>query len=287
MGARERHPRQTGVLPRGSGGHAAKVSFSGDLAEYYARYRRGFGPHALEFVVARLGVGPQDLVVDLGCGTGQLALPLSFRVRRVLAIDAEPDMLVHGRRAAQTSGAAVSWMLGSDADVPALPNLLGAGAVTVTISNAIHLMDSERLFRSLNVILPPGGSVAVIASGTPLWLHDRPWSVALRTFVESRFGLTAPNPSSCGTDEPSRRRYAHELTTAGFDTDDDHLDFHEAVTADWIFGHVMSAMPSARRPPRDKRPDLAAALHTALRSAQPDGDFVEDVRLAVLVARRR
>jgi ubiquinone/menaquinone biosynthesis C-methylase UbiE len=262
------------------------VSFSGDIADYYATHRRGFAPRALEFVVARLGVGPADLVVDLGCGTGQLALPLSSRVRRVLAIDPEPDMLAHGYRHAQNSRAAVSWMLGTDAEIPGLADLLGDGAVAaVTISNAIHLMDTDQLFRSLTVILRPGASVAVIANGTPIWLQDRPWSVALREFLQRRFGLA--NPGSCGTDESTRRRYAAELATAGFHTDDDHLDFSEIVTSEWIFGHVMSAMPPARLPPRAERPQLAEAMHAALRSAQPDGDFVEDVRLAVLVARRR
>jgi SAM-dependent methyltransferase len=59
-------------------------SFSGDIADHYASFRRGFALSALDLVVARLGVGPDDLVVDLGCGTGQLALPLSSRVRHVL-----------------------------------------------------------------------------------------------------------------------------------------------------------------------------------------------------------
>lgn len=239
----------------------------------------------MDFVVARLGVGSDDLVVDLGCGTGQFALPLSSRVRHVLAIDPEPDMLAHGHRLARTTGAPVSWMIGTDADIPTLPSLLGDGAVAaVTISNAIHLMDSGQLFQSLSTILSPGGSVAVIANGTPIWLQDRPWTVALRDFLASRFGLT--HPGTCGTDAHARRRYAAELTAAGFTTHDDHLDFAEPVTAEWIFGHVMSAIPTAQLPPRDERPRLAAAMHTALRSAQPDGDFIEDIRLAVLVARR-
>lgn len=260
------------------------MSFSGEVADYYASFRRGFAPAALDFVVARLGVEPDDLVVDLGCGTGQLALPLSSRVRHVLAIDPEPDMLARGYRLGQNIGASVSWMIGTDTDVPALPNLLGEGAVAaVTVANAIHLMDSGPLFQSLHAILPPGGSVAVIAHGTPIWLQGRPWSRALRGFLAERLGLTGSG--TCGTDEPARHRYAAELTAAGFTTADDHLDFTEAVTAEWIFGHVMSALPQL--PSRDERRDLAAAMHAALRSAQPEGDFVEDIRVAVLVARRR
>lgn len=267
--------------------HAGGVSFfSGDVADYYARFRRGFAGPALDFVAARLGAGRDDLVVDLGCGTGQLALPLSLRVRHVLAIDPEPDMLAHGYRLARDRGGSMSWMIGTDADVSTLPTLLGEGAVAaVTISNAIHLMDSRPLFGSLSTILPPGGTVAVIANGTPIWLQDRPWSVALRGFLSERLG-GGGGSGGCGTDQPARRQYAAELAAAGFVTTDDHLDFSEAVTAEWIFGNVMSAMPAALLPSVDERPHFAAAMEAALRSAQPDGDFVEDIRLAVLIGRR-
>jgi SAM-dependent methyltransferase len=101
------------------------MEFSGDVVDHYARFRRGYPQPALMFVVDRLQVGPDDLVVDLGCGTGQLALPLAGRVRHVLGIDPAPDMLA--RAAAQRDGVrAVSWMLGSDADVASLPDLLGS-----------------------------------------------------------------------------------------------------------------------------------------------------------------
>jgi ubiquinone/menaquinone biosynthesis C-methylase UbiE len=127
-------------------------------------------PPALEFVVDRLGVSSRDLVVDLGCGTGQLAIPLAERVRHVLGIDPEPDMLAHARQAARACGVpgSTSWLLGSDADVPTLPRLLGDGAIAaLTISNAVHLMDTRTLFPALAGLLTPGSTVAVIANGSP------------------------------------------------------------------------------------------------------------------------
>lgn len=260
------------------------VSFSGDVADYYVDFRRGFADPALSFVADRLAVGPEDLVVDLGCGTGQLALPLASRVRHVLGIDPESDMLAHARRAAHTQGmhAATSWMLGSDADVPSLIHLLGPAAVgAVTISNAIHLMDSTELFHRLRGVLAPGGSVAVIANGSPIWLQGSAWSRALREFLQHRFEISTS--SACGTDEATRHRYREELAAEGFVTDDQHVDVSEPVSFDWIVGNVLSSIPASWLPSHEERPGFARDLRAALRSAQPDGGFVEDVRLAVLV----
>jgi trans-aconitate methyltransferase len=261
--------------------------FSGEAADHYARYRRGYPPAALEFVLDRLGVCSGDLVVDLGCGTGQLAIPLAGRVRHVLGIDPEPDMLAHARQAAQACAVphSTSWLLGSDADIPTLPRLLGHGAIAaLTISNAVHLMDTSTLFPALAAILTPGATVAVIANGSPLWIQDSAWSQALRRFLQDRFASTSA--PACGTDAVTRARYRAELEHAGFITDESHLDRSEPVSLEWIVGSLLSATPAHLLPAAEDRAAFTADIEATLRAAQPTGAFIEDVRLAVLVGRR-
>ncbi len=262
------------------------MSFAGEIAEYYARFRRGYPPAALDFLVDALGVGADDLIIDLGCGSGQLTIPLAARVRHVLGVDPEPDMLVHARAAARHHEVrAVSWMLGADDDVPAVRGLLGAGAVAaVTVSNAIHFTDSARLFSDLRDVLAPGGAVAVIANGTPVWLQDRPWSRALRRFLEQHFATTI-GATACATDETSRRRYREELEAAGFVATEQHTTYRDPVGFGWLAGHLYSTLPRGWLPAQEDRPRFEQQLHDALRSAQPDGDFEEDVRVAVLLGR--
>src|SRR5215510_8310714 len=102
-----------------------ELGFGGEVAAYYARYRRGY-PHAVvDALVEALALTSDDLVVDLGCGTGQLSLPVAERVGAVAGMDPEPDMLVLARREAERRGAAnASWLLGADSDLPALGALL-------------------------------------------------------------------------------------------------------------------------------------------------------------------
>ncbi len=190
------------------------MGFGGEVAGFYQRYRRGYPAEVIDGLVEAFGLTLDDVVVDLGCGTGQLALPLAERVRTVIGMDPEPDMLAEARRVA-ADRSNLSWMVGSDADVSMLGILLGKDSLgAVTIGQALHWMDHDRLFQALRPLLRPGGGVAVVTNGTPLWLQDSDWSRALRRHLE--LWLDSEVTATCGTDEDSRTRYADSLAAAGF-----------------------------------------------------------------------
>jgi len=100
--------------------------FRGEVADLYHRYRHGYPAAVLDAISDAFALGAGDIVVDLGCGTGQLTVPMASRVRAVLGVDPEPDMLVRARLAASEQGIAnISWMIGADSALPALGALLG------------------------------------------------------------------------------------------------------------------------------------------------------------------
>jgi ubiquinone/menaquinone biosynthesis C-methylase UbiE len=118
------------------------LGFHGEMVDFYHRYRRGYPPAAIDALMRAFELTEDDIVVDLGCGTGQLTLPVAGRVRAVVGVDPEPDMLLRARQAAAERGVVnVSWMVGADTDMPALGRLLGDQAVgAVTIGQALHWM---------------------------------------------------------------------------------------------------------------------------------------------------
>ncbi|MFD1147389.1 class I SAM-dependent methyltransferase [Saccharothrix hoggarensis] len=259
------------------------LGFAGEVADYYHRYRRGYPPEAIDAVAGAFGLTADDTAVDLGCGTGQLALPLAARLRAVVGVDPEPDMLAHARRAAAEQGLSnLTWVIGTDADVPALRALLGDGSVgAVTIGQALHWMRYDELFHALFPLVRPGGGVAVLANGTPLWLQDADWSRALRECLEQWFGTRVGN--ACGTDEESLRRYRDSLVAAGFRGDVHGVDYTGTLDVESIVGGVLSALPEDRLPASAERARFTGLIR---RAVEPHAPFAEHVHVSVLTGRR-
>jgi len=57
----------------------------------------------LEEVFRRYGQGPVKTILDLGCGTGNHAIPLARRGYQVTGVDRSPDMLKHAQEKAATN----------------------------------------------------------------------------------------------------------------------------------------------------------------------------------------
>jgi hypothetical protein len=258
--------------------------FGGETAAFYARFRRGYPAAFTRLLTDALRLGPADVLADVGCGTGQLTLPLARRVRAVAGVDPEPDMLVLARQAAAEQGVTnVTWVAGTDRDLPGLAALLGAPALAaVTIANAIHLTSAPDLFAAARGALRPGGGLAIIANGTPLWQQPVPWSRAVRRGLEQWLGVRLD--SCCGTDAAARQAYQAGLITAGYTgVHQRSMDYTGELDFAALIGGLYSAMPPHRLPPPERRAAVAAHIRDAVGGATR---FTEQVHVAALIGYR-
>jgi SAM-dependent methyltransferase len=259
------------------------LRFSGEVAELYQRYRRGYPSDVFGALAAEFGLTADDAALDLGCGTGQLTLPLAGRTRSVIGMDPEPDMVAQARKAALEKGIAnASWLVGADSDVPALKALLGEGKLgAVTIGQALHWMDHETLFPALHSLIRPGGGIAVVTNGAPMWLHDSPWSNALRDYLSGWLGQ--PLVRTCGAEGEEQDRYRASLERAGFTTNETVVEYEDEMDLEFVIGAVYSATPEDLLPEPDQRAGFEERLSVAI---SPHAPFVEPVRVRVLTGRK-
>ena len=112
-------------------------------------------------ILTRARLNPRDRVVDVGAGTGLLALGIAPTVREVHAVDISPAMTSYlGRQAAQLGLDNVEPVTATAIDLP-LPD----ASATVVVSNYVyhHLSDSDKqdgiaeAFR----VLRPGGRIVI------------------------------------------------------------------------------------------------------------------------------
>ncbi|MFX3658291.1 MAG: class I SAM-dependent methyltransferase [bacterium] len=115
-----------------------------------------------DLFVANLPLQPDDVVADIGAGTGYFAFPIAARVPegRVLAVDIQPEMLaiVDERRRERGVGN-VEPVLGSITD----PNLPDAGVDLIYIVDAYHEFSHPReMAAAMYRALVPGGTLVLV-----------------------------------------------------------------------------------------------------------------------------
>jgi trans-aconitate 2-methyltransferase len=125
-------------------------------------------------VLARLPLAGDELVLDVGCGSGRLTRELARRLPRgrVIGVDRSFNMLAVARQhLAADDGARASFV---QADASHLPF---AGPADALFSTATFhwVLDHPRLFRGVFAALKPGGRFVAQCGGGPniQRLHDR------------------------------------------------------------------------------------------------------------------
>ncbi len=115
-----------------------------------------------EAVVDALALRPDDVVADIGAGTGYFTLRMAARVPEgaVYAVDVQPEMLAMlEERAAQEGAANVVPVLGAEDD----PNLPAASVDLALMVDAYHEFGYPReMMAALRRALVPGGRVVLV-----------------------------------------------------------------------------------------------------------------------------
>lgn len=112
-------------------------------------------------MLSAVTVGPGDRVVDLGCGTGQLSLPLAERGANVLAVDVSAAMIE--RMAQKALESSLPNLEGLAAPIEALSLPPDSADLIVTSYALHHLRDADkaRLVQSAYGWLRPGGTLLI------------------------------------------------------------------------------------------------------------------------------
>jgi SAM-dependent methyltransferase len=253
--------------------------FAGTAA-YYARFRAPYAPVALDWVVETFALTDKDRVLDLGCGPGSLAIPLSRSVAEVIAVDPDAEMIAEGQRLAEREERRnISWLTTRAEDIPSD----GDPFKTATIGQAFHWMDRDAVLARLAVLIPDGGGLALVNPGRrrPQELWEGTADPIIARYLGPRTRHPGANPQE-PEHEPALRRSAcfSHLT---------RREFPSAVTRDVpsIIGFIYSRSFSSRPLFGDRAGAFKAELSEALLRLNPTGVFQERIETEVLIAPKK
>jgi SAM-dependent methyltransferase len=167
---------------------------SGDFGRIAKGYERG----ASEFIT-RLGLEPGDRVLDVACGTGNLALPAARTGASVTGIDIAPNLIAQAEARAAAERLPIVFEVGN---AERLPYADGAFRTVVTMFGAMFAARPERAAAELLRVTAPGGRIAM-ANWTPTGFIGEMLKTTVR-YVPAPAGV--PSPLLWGTEESVRSR---------------------------------------------------------------------------------
>jgi SAM-dependent methyltransferase len=246
-------------------------------APYY-KFRAPYAPGALDYVRAVFALNSSSRVLDLGCGPGKIAIPLSAMVGEVVAADPDEDMLGEGRRQAGEAGRQnIRWLHGRAEEI--LPSLGAFHAVTM--GQSFHWMQRDLVLRQLGGMVGAGGGLALISPS--LRRPQESWEARARE-VAARYPGTYVRHPRANPDEPENSpallRSAHfsQLDSRVFEMEIER-DMHS------ILGCLYSMSWCAKPLFGDDAPAFERELTAALLRENPSGIFRELVDTEVVIAR--
>jgi SAM-dependent methyltransferase len=246
--------------------------FSGTV-DYYVRYRPDFPQAFYDSVVESFGLDGSGTLVDLGTGSGHIALGLAGRFASVVGVDMNEAMLAAARReAAAREFAHIEFRLGTAEEAE-----LDAGSVRlVTIGNALHWMDRDAVLARCREWLAPGGGIAVVDM-PGMWSPDmtlgaEPWLEALRGVVERYLG--SRRRAGAGYYAPQHEAAASAFGRVGFEgieTGSASVDLR--WSADEVVGYLYSTSFANREQLGARVEAFEEELRSALGEAEPSDVF--------------
>jgi len=167
---------------------------SGDFGRIAKGYERGAG----EFI-ARLGIESGERVIDVACGTGNLALPAARCGADVTGIDIAPNLIAQARANAAAEGLLIKFDVGN---AERMPYGNGAFSTAVTMFGAMFAARPGLAASELLRVVRPGGRIAM-ANWTPTGFIGQMLKRTVR-YVPAPAG--APSPLEWGTEDNVHER---------------------------------------------------------------------------------
>lgn len=136
-------------------------------------HRPPYSDATLDFLIRLITDGP-SVVLDVGCGPGNLARPLAQRVERVDAVDISPGMITLGKSLPGGDNPRLHWHVGRGEDVPPHPPY-----ALITAGSSLHWMPWEVALPRFVDALTPNGLLAIVGN----FDAPAPWRDAMRAII--------------------------------------------------------------------------------------------------------
>jgi SAM-dependent methyltransferase len=245
---------------------------------YYIRYRVPYPDPLLTQILERAGVSGQGHLLDLGCGTGELALRLAPSFRETIAVDPDQEMLAAAKQILhELKIPNIQWrnqraeQFSADADSFEL----------VTIGAAFHWMDRPAIAERVRDWLQPGQPLVVLGY-TSIWSGTADWQFLVRSVIQKWLG----EKRRAGSGEYNDRLEPHELVLIQARYTLEEIEYQQPHTwrLDELVGNLYSTSFASPAVLGERQPAFEADLRKTLLEYDSSGIYHEEMKFYALLA---
>lgn len=254
-------------------------NFFKSTAWYYARYRRPYPKKLFENIVEHYHLAGQGRLLDLGCGTGEITIPLAPHFKEAIGLDPEEEMLNEAmRKAAEENVRNIVWMR---ARAEEIGPPMGMFRLT-TMGVSFHWFDQELVLAKVYELTESGGGTVIIGDISPVWdsIDREEWKLRRQEIIEKYLGKERRAGDSFYV--PPKKRYEQRIDESPFQTfQKATFDYSTNRTIDDIIGFLYSTSYASKRLLGDKADDFEREMREELFRLEPSGKFIEKGKLEI------
>lgn len=249
-------------------------------AWYYSRYRAPYPDKLFDLITSRFGLDGLGRLLDVGCGTGEIAIPMRKMFEEVLALDASTEMIEEARRNHQRGkGANIRWLVMPAEEVS--PEL--GSFRLVTFGSALHWMNRDLVLQRCREILVDDGGIATFGMSS-IWGGTATWERAVVEVIQRWLGEKRQHGSFA--EDP--RRHEDVLADSAFvRLEIGALRSRSTWDIPFINGHLYSTSYCNRALLGDDIAAFEDDLRQTLLAIDGSGRFVREVVVNYIFAWKR
>lgn len=251
-----------------------------DTAGYYSKFRPLYPSTLTRYLVHKFRMDGKGRMLDLGCGTGQLALRFTDWFEEIVGVDTEQEMLNEAARLSEINRINnVQWMQGKAEEL----NTSWGSFRLITIAKAFHWMDRKAVIDVLYNSVCDHGGIAIIDpyNQNP---KQEAWQLKTNEVVKRWLG----DDRRAGNSTYSHPIEKHEdiIAQSSFVRMETHKlpSYLHTWTVDSIVGNLYSTSFASKRFFGDESVRFEDELRQALFEVNPEGVFQEELSLSVILA---
>ncbi|MBD3359263.1 MAG: methyltransferase domain-containing protein [Candidatus Buchananbacteria bacterium] len=255
-----------------------------DAAWYYAKYRRGYPKFFYDHISRIFKLDKSSRALDLGTGTGQIAIPLSKIVKEVVAVDPDREMLNEGKSIAQSKGITnIIWLKSRAEDIT---KKLGHFNIT-TIGASFHWMEQDKVLSKVYQLTHDHGGVVLVSNTSSIHRNrgNDEWKDVVLKTIEKYLGKK--RKAGKGYFNETKDKFEDILKRSEFKV---LKPYNIRYVQEWdvksIIGFLYSTSYASRRFFGDRIEEFENELRANLLKLNRSGKFTETAVLEALLGQK-